>query len=101
MLAKVCIATLLLTGAWFLTGCAHKPLSTFSPPAVLADRGADQEDATRWFLERRAGEGATELPADVYVRARDHVARMPRYSVAGGAVDVGAAATAHTWTSVG
>ena len=47
-----------------------------------------------WFLKRRVAEGATELPAEIYAQAREHVARMPRYSRRGVAAE-------HTWTPLG
>jgi hypothetical protein len=107
MRATVCTA--LFLSALAATGCSHTRIAVVSlpvPPSVEHDDHDEEREGTstgalEWFLSRRVGKGATELPAEKYAAAREHVAHMPRYSVAHGAVSGDAGAVAHAWTSLG
>ena len=107
MRANVCATVFLCALA--ATGCSHKRIVVRSaPPAPSVEReDRDEEheatstEALEWFVSRRAGKGAAELPAEKYAAAREHVARMPRYSVSHGAVPDGDAAAPHAWTNLG
>src|SRR5437667_859 len=80
---------------------AARTKKTLAPAVDRDARGSESADAVEWFLKGRVGDGATELPADVYAAAREHIARMPRHPVAGGTAPRGASAATHAWTSLG
>jgi len=103
-----------------LAGCArvHKPLALAPAPATVADADEDADSgeheeseqenakaAREYFLGKRLAQEMTQLPMDRYLAARDHVARMPVFSMARGSVAAAKTATREiggkTWTQVG
>jgi hypothetical protein len=85
-----------------LAGCAQGPriqLSRAPVPPPAEDLG--EEDAAEWFLKRRLPPGESELPADRYTAAVEHVARMPKYAPGSPSKSTARAAAGHTWTSLG
>ena len=109
MRANPGLVPLLLSAVALHDGCSQKRISILQPaaPEASIDAGDDEEgesssESVEWFLKRRVGEGATELPAEIYAQAREHIARMPRYAppVRAGK-DGRAAAAPHSWIPLG
>ena len=116
-----------LLPALLLIGCirAPKPQTAVPAPPAIESRPAtfvsatDDEDkagekqgekedakgAKEFFLRTRLPEGETVIPIDRYLAARQHIANMPAYSIAKGAMvaanSSARAINGNNWTSLG
>lgn len=60
------------------------PMPAQPPKPAQKMPDGEAERALRYYLERRMGPGATDLPQDRYEKARQHTARMRAFSLARG-----------------
>ncbi len=78
------------------------PVADADPRARGLKKAAEEPgEATEYYLQRRAVDGKADLPADRYLKARDHVKRMRHVSLATGRISNTKATLADRQISLG